>query len=141
MKTPPITPRQQEIYDCWLANNHLYKPTARAMGTQPEKVRQAVAAVLYKLKQPPPEPKTCEYCAGILGARNQSGYCSQCYEKSPQRRKRMFLNKANKNVRWWDFYDASDRSGCRAAVCSLPEGYSGDLPVFLIGLLKAAAEG
>jgi hypothetical protein len=88
MKTPPITPRQQEIYDCWLANDQLYKPTARALNLQPEKVRQTVANVLWKLRQPPPEPKTCEYCAKLLGCRNQSGYCSQCYEKSPQRRNR-----------------------------------------------------
>lgn len=51
MKTPPITPRQQRIYDCWLEHNQRYKPTAKALGIQPEKVRQAVAAVLYKLSQ------------------------------------------------------------------------------------------
>lgn len=48
MKTPQITPRQQQIYDCWLGNGQKFKATAKILGIQPEKVRQAIAAVQYK---------------------------------------------------------------------------------------------
>jgi hypothetical protein len=50
LNTPP-TERQQQIYDCWLANGQKFKATAKIMGIETEKVRQAVAAVRYKLSK------------------------------------------------------------------------------------------
>jgi transposase-like protein len=85
LKTPPITPRQQEIYDCWLANDKRYKPTARAMGLQPEKVRQAVAAVQYKLRQSGDINPICRFCyhphtvkAGLNAKGPQRYKCKSC---------------------------------------------------------------
>lgn len=83
------TEHQQHIYSCWLANDRLYKPTARSVGCQPEKIRKAVAAVIYYLNEIPPPPKLCSYCAKPLGCRNKSGYCTQHHDKSPHRRKRI----------------------------------------------------
>jgi hypothetical protein len=44
-----ITEHQWKIYVAWIDNDQKIKPTAIALQIQPEKVRQAVAAVQRKL--------------------------------------------------------------------------------------------
>ena len=88
MKTPPITPRQQQIYDCWLDNDKRYKLTAKQLGTQPEKVRQAVAAVQYKLRQSGDINPVCRFCyyphtvkAGLNAKGHQRYKCKSCNKR------------------------------------------------------------